>query len=104
MSPLLLELGLIPEVAQATTAFFVFLSASLGTLHFLLLEKEMPYFVLWFTSWVIASTFIGQTLIEYAIKYYKRTSLIVLSVAVVIFMSCIMMLRTGITQVYDDIS
>merc|ERR1719463_419478 len=65
MGPLLLELGMSAEANQATTAMFVFLSSSLATIHFAMLDKAMPQFVLWFTFWVFVSTFVGQTLIDY---------------------------------------
>merc|ERR1719386_232336 len=72
MGPLLLELGMSAEANQATTAMFVFLSSSLATVQFVVLGKTMPQFVFWFTTWVIVSTFIGQTLIDYMLRRYKR--------------------------------
>merc|ERR1719311_506963 len=60
MSPLLLELGLVPEANQATSAMFVFLSSSLATMQFVLAGAAMPQYVAWFTAWVTVSTFVGQ--------------------------------------------
>merc|ERR1719262_919655 len=57
MGPLLLELGLLPEVSQATTAMFVFLSSSLATIKFVVLGKAMVDHVMWFVVWVIISTY-----------------------------------------------
>mmetsp|Transcript_7614 Transcript_7614/g.18012 ORF Transcript_7614/g.18012 Transcript_7614/m.18012 type:complete len:549 (-) Transcript_7614:171-1817(-) len=103
MGPLLLELGMVPEANQATTAMFVFLSSTLATIQFLLLGAHMPQYVLWFTSWVIAATFLGQTLIEYLLKRYKRASIIVLSIAIVIGLSAVLMGIIGFYDVYTDI-
>merc|ERR1719428_1087357 len=80
MGPVLLELGLLPEVGQATTALFVLLSSSLGTAQFVLLGKEMPYFVLWYTFWVAVSTIAGQMMSDRIVRVYKRTSFIVFAV------------------------
>merc|ERR1740117_2080936 len=65
MGPMLLELGMVPEANQATTAMFVFLSSSLATVQFYVLDKTMPQFVFWFTTWVVLATFVGQTGIDY---------------------------------------
>lgn len=103
MGPLLLELGMSAEANQATTAMFVFLSSSLATIQFIVLGKTMPQFVFWFTTWVVLSTFIGQTLIDYALRRYQRTSLIVLSIAGIIAGSLVMMSFIGVAEVYNDI-
>lgn len=103
MGPLLLELGMTAEGNQATTAMFVFLSSSLATIQFVVLGKTMPQFVLWFTLWVVLSTFIGQTGIDYMLRKYKRSSVIILSIAGIIAGSLVMMSYIGIVEVYNDI-
>merc|ERR1719199_256933 len=103
MGPLLLELNMIPEASQATTAMFVFLSSSLASFQFLVLGKTMPQFVLWFTTWVVLATFIGQTGIDYMLRKYQRSSLIILSIAGIIAGSLAMMSLIGFYEVYNDI-
>merc|ERR1719161_3103971 len=103
MSPLLLELGLVPEANQATSAMFVFLSSTLATMQFVLAGAAMPQYVAWFTAWVTVSTFVGQTLIDYILRKYKRSSLIVLSIAGIIACSLCMMTLVGGIDIYTDI-
>jgi len=103
MGPLLLELGMSAEANQATTAMFVFLSSSLATIQFIVLGKTMPQFIFWFTTWVVLATFVGQTLIDYILRRYQRSSLIVLSVAGIIAGSLVMMSFIGLSEVYNDI-
>jgi len=103
MGPLLMELGMCAEANQATTAMFVFLSSSLATVQFVVLGKTMPQFVLWFTTWVILATFVGQTGIDYMLRKYKRSSLIVLSIAGIIAGSLVMMSFIGVSEIYNDI-
>jgi len=103
MGPLLLELGMTAEANQATTAMFVFLSSSLATVQFVMLGKTMPQFVMWFTTWVVLATFIGQTGIDYMLRKYKRSSLIILSIAGIIAGSLVMMSFIGFSEVYNDI-
>jgi len=103
MAPLLLELGMIPEANQATTAMFVFLSSSLATIQFVVLGKAMPQFVFWFTTWVLMSTLVGQILTDFILRRWRRSSLIVLSIAGIIFGSLIMMTCVGMAEVVADI-
>jgi len=102
MGPLLLELGMAAEASQATTAMFVFLSSSLASIQFVVLGKAMPQYALWFTTWVVMATVVGQTIIDYALKKWQRTSLIVLSVAAIIAGSLVMMTAIGATDAYTD--
>jgi uncharacterized membrane protein YfcA len=104
MGPVLLELGLLPEVSQATTALFVLLSSSLGTAQFVLLGKEMPYFVMWYTFWVAISTIAGQMMSDRIVRVYKRTSFIVFAVCGVVAMSAVMMIWVGTSEVLDNIA
>jgi uncharacterized membrane protein YfcA len=104
MGPVLLELGLLPEVSQATTALFVLLSSSLGTAQFVLLGKEMPYFVLWYTFWVAISTVAGQMMSDRIVRVYKRASFIIFAVCGVVAMSAVMMIWVGASDVLDNLA
>mmetsp|Transcript_6083 Transcript_6083/g.14558 ORF Transcript_6083/g.14558 Transcript_6083/m.14558 type:complete len:556 (-) Transcript_6083:14-1681(-) len=103
LGPLLLELGLLPEANQATTAAFVFLSSSLATIQFIVLGKAMPQYIFWFAPWVLVATLVGQTCVDYALKRWQRSSLIVLSVAGIIAGSLLMMSLIGIMNIVSDI-
>jgi len=103
MGPLLLELGMTAEANQATTAMFVFLSSSLATIQFVVLGKTMPQFVMWFTTWVVLATFVGQTGIDYILRKYQRASLIILSIAGIVACSMVMMGFIGTWEVYNDL-
>lgn len=103
MGPLLLELGMLPEASQATTAAFVFLSSSLATIQFVVLGKAMPQYALWFTTWVVISTFIGQTAVDYVLRRWQRSSLIVLSIAAIIAGSLVMMTAIGTMDTITDL-
>jgi len=104
MGPMLLELGMSAQVSQATTAMFVFLSSSLATIQFVLLDKAMVDHTVWFTTWVLAATLVGQTVIDFVLKKYQRTSLIVLSIAGIVGASMIMMSFIGVQNIISDIA
>jgi len=103
MGPLLLELGMAPEVNQATTATFVFLSASLASLQYFLLGQEMPQYVLWYATWVIVATLIGQIAIDYLLSKQHRPSLIIFAIAAVLGVSMVMMTVVGVLDVIADV-
>mmetsp|Transcript_26503 Transcript_26503/g.61836 ORF Transcript_26503/g.61836 Transcript_26503/m.61836 type:complete len:548 (+) Transcript_26503:112-1755(+) len=103
LGPLLLELGLLPEANQATTAVFVFLSSSLATIQFVVLGKAMPQYIFWFAPWVLVATIVGQTCVDYALKRWQRSSLIVLSIAGIIAGSLVMMSVIGIMNITADV-
>jgi len=103
MGPLLLELGMVPEASQATTAAFVFLSSSLATIQFVVLGKAMPQYALWFTTWVVLATFVGQTAVDYVLRRWQRSSLIVLSIAAIIAGSLLMMTAIGTADIAEDL-
>eukprot|EP00933_Yihiella_yeosuensis_P060229 TRINITY_DN6246_c0_g1_i1.p1 TRINITY_DN6246_c0_g1~~TRINITY_DN6246_c0_g1_i1.p1 ORF type:complete len:585 (+),score=141.10 TRINITY_DN6246_c0_g1_i1:109-1863(+) len=103
MGPLLLELGMHPQASQATTAMFVFLSSSLATIQFVMLGKAILAYSLWFTVWVVVSTFVGQTCIDILLRKWKRSSPIVLSIAGIIAGSLVMMTMIGARDIYVDL-
>eukprot|EP00397_Hematodinium_sp_SG-2012_P039745 GEMP01043440.1.p1 GENE.GEMP01043440.1~~GEMP01043440.1.p1 ORF type:complete len:525 (+),score=101.45 GEMP01043440.1:214-1788(+) len=102
MGPLMLELGMVPEANQATTALFVFLTSSLASVQFWYLGVEMPQYVAWYTVWVIMATFIGQTGVGYILRIYQRSSIIILSIAAVVGVSMCMMTIVGSVEAYTD--
>eukprot|EP00392_Amoebophrya_sp_AT5.2_P002117 g2122.t1 len=103
ISPVLLDLGLLPEVTQATTAAFVFLSSALAVIQFFLLDLIMPSYVLWYGFWVMVATASGQFILKQLLKTYGRKSLIILSVAAIIFLSMILMTGHGVWKLYLDV-
>ncbi|CAD7928976.1 unnamed protein product [Amoebophrya sp. A120] len=102
LSPVLLDLGLLPEVTQATTAMFVFLSSALAMLQFFLLDLVMPSYVCWYGFWVFVATAAGQFLLKKLLQLYQRKSLIILSVAAIIFLSMVLMTLNGLYRLYID--
>jgi uncharacterized membrane protein YfcA len=63
ISPFLVELGLHPEVIQASTAFFVFLSSSLAATQFALKNQVLPEYIFYYSTIAVVATFLGQTLV-----------------------------------------
>ncbi|KAI3473950.1 hypothetical protein Pfo_028524 [Paulownia fortunei] len=89
LGPLLLEIGVIPQVASATATFVMMFSSSLSVVEFYLLKRfPMPY-ALYLMAVSILAGFWGQCLIRKLITILRRASLIVFILSGVIFASVI---------------
>merc|ERR1712129_331859 len=104
VSPLLMELGVLPTVAAATSAMAVLITSSSATLQFMLLGYLNLDYTFYFMAIGIIGTFIGQTVVSYCIKMYGRKSLIVFSVAAIMGGAVILMGIDGILQCINGIS
>jgi uncharacterized membrane protein YfcA len=103
MSPVLLEVGMHSESVQATTAVIVFLSSSLATIQFALMNQIVWHYAVWYSSVTIVATFLGQHLCEVYVRRTGRYSLITLSIAGVLLFSLVALSIVGTQQVYQDI-
>lgn len=104
IGPVMLDMGLQPQVVQATTAMFVFLSSALAVLQFANLGMNMPEFMIFYGIVVSIGTQMGIVVTAYCVRVYKRASIIVLSLALLFFVAIVMMLITGFFTVYKDVT
>jgi uncharacterized membrane protein YfcA len=104
LSPFLVELGLHPEVIQATTALFVFLSSSLATFQFALKNQVLPDYALYYSGVAVVATLVGQTLVLTWIRKSGRNSIIVMCIASVLIVSLVLMTYLGIVGTMSDYS
>eukprot|EP00897_Mesotaenium_endlicherianum_P011051 jgi/Mesen1/9975/ME000072S09390 len=114
--PLLLELGILPEVTAATGAFMVLFSSSMSVAEFYLLGRipleygEQPpppgptscppcaiplvLASVYFAILCCMSSFVGLNVLQRAVKKYNRSSIIIFTVAGVISISVVCMGET----------
>merc|ERR550537_2162743 len=104
LSPFLVELGLHPEVIQATTALFVFLSSSLATFQFALKNQVLPDYAMYYSVVAVVATLVGQTLVLTWIRKSGRNSIIVMCIASVLIVSLVLMTYLGIVGTMSDYS
>ncbi|KAI7738261.1 hypothetical protein M8C21_014427 [Ambrosia artemisiifolia] len=98
LGPLLLEIGVIPQVASATATFVMMFSSSLSVVEFYLLKRfPIPYALYLMTVSVMAG-FWGQFFVRKLVVFLKRASLIVFILSAVIFASALTMGVIGIEQ------
>ncbi|XWS66770.1 hypothetical protein CRYUN_Cryun05aG0229100 [Craigia yunnanensis] len=96
LGPLLLEIGVIPQVASATATFVMMFSSSLSVVEFYLLKRFPIPFALYLIGVSVLAGFWGQYFVRKLILILKRASLIVFILSGVIFASALTMGVIGI--------
>ncbi|KAI3989647.1 hypothetical protein MKX01_036256 [Papaver californicum] len=98
LGPLLLELGVIPQVASATATFVMMFSSSLSVIEFYLLGRFPIPYALFLIAVSIAAGFWGQFFVRKLVLVLKRASIIVFILSAVIFASALIMGVAGIEK------
>eukprot|EP00270_Netrium_digitus_P001870 TRINITY_DN12074_c0_g1_i2.p1 TRINITY_DN12074_c0_g1~~TRINITY_DN12074_c0_g1_i2.p1 ORF type:complete len:551 (+),score=108.67 TRINITY_DN12074_c0_g1_i2:195-1847(+) len=100
VSPMLLDIGVLPQVTAATTAFMVLFSSSLSVAEFAML-KRLPFdFACYFAIVSFISSFMGLTVLQSAVRKHGRPSIIVFTVASILAVSVICMASFGTFDAY----
>ncbi|GAA0173150.1 ubiquitin-protein ligase [Lithospermum erythrorhizon] len=104
LGPLLLEIGVIPQVASATATFVMMFSSSLSVVEFYLLKRFPIPFALYLMSVSILAGFWGQCFIRKVVAFLKRASIIVFILSAVICASALTMGIIGIEKTIQMIN
>ncbi|KAI8563189.1 hypothetical protein RHMOL_Rhmol03G0093200 [Rhododendron molle] len=91
LGPLLLEIGVIPQVASATATFVMMFSSSLSVVEFYLLKRFPIPYAIYLIAVSILAGFWGQFFIRKLIACVRRASIIVFILSGVIFASALTM-------------
>ncbi|XP_021294816.1 sulfite exporter TauE/SafE family protein 2-like [Herrania umbratica] len=102
ISPLLLHVGVAPEVTAATCSFMVFFSSTMSAFQYLLLGMEQTGTALIFSIICFVASLLGLVVVQKAIRELGRASLIVFSVGIVMALSAILMTSFGALNVWED--
>ncbi|XP_043688958.1 sulfite exporter TauE/SafE family protein 5-like isoform X2 [Telopea speciosissima] len=102
ISPLLLQMGIPPEITAATCSFMVLFSSSMSAAQYLLMGIKHIDAVLIFTLVCFVASIVGLVVVQSAIVRYGRTSLIVFSVAIVMAVSTILITSFGAVDVWQS--
>ncbi|OWM77647.1 sulfite exporter TauE/SafE family protein 2-like isoform X2 [Punica granatum] len=102
ISPLLLQVGIAPEVTAATCSFMVFFSSTMSALQYLLLGMDHIGTTLIFSFICFVGSLIGLMVVQRAIKEFGRASLIVFSVSTVMALSTVLVTGFAAVDVWND--
>ncbi|GFP91228.1 hypothetical protein PHJA_001266800, partial [Phtheirospermum japonicum] len=98
LGPLLLEIGVIPQVASATATFVMMFSSSLSVVEFYLLKRFPVPYGLYLMGVSIVAGFGGQFIVRKIVTFLGRASIIVFILSSVIFASALIMGIVGIEK------
>ncbi|KAJ0714487.1 putative transmembrane protein TauE [Helianthus annuus] len=98
LGPLLLEIGVMPQVASATATFVMMFSSSLSVVEFYLLKRFPIPHALYLMAVSIMAGFWGQFFIRRLVAFLQRASLIVFILSAVIFASALTMGVIGVDK------
>ncbi|XAR64611.1 hypothetical protein NMG60_11008358 [Bertholletia excelsa] len=98
LGPLLLEIGVIPQVASATATFVMMFSSSLSVVEFYLLDRFPIPYALYLLLVSVLAGFWGQFFVRKLVTFLGRASIIVFILSAVISISAIVMGVVGLGQ------
>jgi len=101
--PLMNEMGVLPEVTQATAGFMIFFTASSATVSY-----GLYGLVSWSYAGLLAGlgfffTCIGQVFVFWLVDKFGRPSVIVFVIGAILGVSTILLATNGFTLVHDQI-
>jgi len=103
MAPLFMELGMNNQVTASTCPVLVLMTTSTSAFQYVVFgSANMDYAAFYFVLGILAST-LGQILVHYLVSAYKRTSLIVISIALVVGLATVLMSIIGVKNIIDDV-
>ncbi|KAL8460202.1 hypothetical protein ACS0TY_031929 [Phlomoides rotata] len=102
ISPILLQLGIKPEVTAATSSFMILFTSTMSAIQYLLLGMEQIYGALIYTAICFIASLVGLTIIQQALLKHGRPSLIVFSVGTVMALSIVFMTSFGAIDIWRD--
>jgi len=98
-APVLVELGLEPVVAAATSTYMILFTASITVAQYTFLGR-MPFdYGIWFAIVGFLAALCGQLIVGYLVKKYKMQSLVIFLVVFVMAVSVLLMGGLGIAKV-----
>ncbi|XP_068653068.1 sulfite exporter TauE/SafE family protein 4-like [Aristolochia californica] len=98
LGPLLLEIGVIPQVASATATFVMMFSSSLSVVEFYFLKRFPIPYALYLISVSALAGFWGQFFVRKLVAVLKRASIIIFILSAVIFASALTMGFIGVEK------
>lgn len=101
-SPLMLRMGVLPQVTAASATFMITFTASSTVIQFWLQGLLLPDYALWYAGIGFVATLTGQVILGRIIARYKRVSIIIFLMAGIIFASGILLTSIGMPNVLVD--
>ncbi|KAH7478972.1 hypothetical protein PRIC1_009474 [Phytophthora ramorum] len=99
--PLLLEMGLLPQVSSATSSSMILFTSSATTIQFIILGTLSVEHALWHGAVGFVAGLIGQLGMTYLIKKYRKSALVIFLIAIFIGVSGGVMGVLGVVRISE---
>jgi len=100
--PLMLELGVLPEVSRVTSAYMILFTSSCTSMQYLILGRIQADEAIWYMAWGFIGAIVGHHCVEYLLKKYNSTSVLVYLLAWAVLASAIGMGAVDIVDVVQN--
>jgi len=94
--PIMLELGILPSIAASSAAFQILFTSSSTSIQYILLKRLKWQFAVWFFCIGFIGAIIGQSIVSWALKKYKKQFIVAFLVAFVVAISACGLAATNI--------
>jgi uncharacterized membrane protein YfcA len=103
LGPIMLELGMLPDVTAATSSFMILFTAWSGVFQYLVAKRVLLDYAIFFGLCGIVSSVLGQTALDYMVKKHGRKSIIVFTAVFIISVSAILLTFTSGRSIYWNV-
>eukprot|EP00164_Ancoracysta_twista_P004429 GFYU01005978.1.p1 GENE.GFYU01005978.1~~GFYU01005978.1.p1 ORF type:complete len:507 (-),score=168.80 GFYU01005978.1:58-1578(-) len=103
MGPLLLEIGLDPASASATSAFMIVWTTSSNVIHYILLGELPVGYTVWLMSLGLLGGLVGRFVALRFVRRHNKSSYVVFALACCLATSAILMTYRASTSIREDI-
>jgi len=101
--PILIEMGVVPQVSTATSSYLIFFTSSATTVQFLILGKLAWRHGLWYWGVGVLAAILGQYFVAEIIKKYKKQAFVNFLLATVIVISAALMITIEALSTYQSV-
>eukprot|EP00698_Gefionella_okellyi_P016489 TRINITY_DN471_c0_g1_i5.p1 TRINITY_DN471_c0_g1~~TRINITY_DN471_c0_g1_i5.p1 ORF type:complete len:445 (+),score=35.08 TRINITY_DN471_c0_g1_i5:77-1411(+) len=103
--PIMLAMGMLPQVVQATAGVMIMFTSSATTVQFLAVGALRYDYALWLFALGLIGGLCGQLFLAFLLNKYKKTSLIIIILGITIACSSVLVLALGTcddTLIFDN--
>ena len=98
--PMMLEMGIHPMVASATSAVMIFFTSVVASSSYIVFGTLTYDYAVYLFCWGLVATAFGQIVVGYFINKHKRFSLISLSIGIVVLLSALLMAVESLVEIF----
>jgi len=99
--PLMLELGILPQVVAVTSSYFILFTSSSTTSQFIFIGRLQWRFALWYGAVGFCGAILGQLFLAWLLKKYKKQWVVAAFIALTILVSTFALLFLNVDELFN---